>query len=132
MKRPEGEVALDRVRDMRRFSTDVEKLLWSALRGRQLGKAKFRRQVWLGAFIVDFYCAEAKLIIEADGGQHVQSEEDARRTAWLAKEGIRVIRFWNNDVIDNLPGVLERIVDALTLPPLCERRAPPSPLKGEG
>ena len=132
MKRPPGEEPLDRIRDMRRFSTEAEKRLWLALRGRRLSGAKFRRQVWLLGYIADFYCAEARLIVEADGGQHgEQRDYDDRRTARLEQEGFRVIRFWNDEVMGNPQGVLRVIADALTLPPLA-RRAPPSPLQGEG
>ena len=133
MKRPEGEEALERVRTMRRFSTEAEQRLWSALRSRRLKGAKFRRQVWLLGYVADFYCPDARLIVEADGGQHDEQrayDEDRRRT--LEQEGFRVIRFWNNDVLANLDGVLASIAEALTLPPLSGRRAPPSPLKGEG
>jgi adenine-specific DNA-methyltransferase len=133
MQRPEGLEALERQRELRRFSTEAEKKLWSALRGRRLGGAKFRRQVWLGSYIADFYCAEAKLVIEADGSQHAdQADYDERRSHWLEQEGFRVIRFWNNDVLARPEAVLTVIAEALTLPPSFGRRAPPSPLQGEG
>jgi very-short-patch-repair endonuclease len=133
MKRPEGEQPLERARELRRFSTEAEKRLWQALRSRRLAGFKFRRQVWLSGYVADFYCAEARLVVEADGGQHDgQREHDARRSAVLEREGFRVIRFWNHDVIDNLDGVLAGISQALTLPPPSGRRAPPSPQVGEG
>lgn len=133
MRRPPGEQALERARELRRFSTEAETRLWHALRGRRLAGAKFRRQVWLSGYIADFYCAEARLVVEADGGQHDERrDQDARRSAALEQEGFRVIRFWNNDVMDNLDAVLAAIAQALTLPPPCGRRAPPSPLQGEG
>jgi very-short-patch-repair endonuclease len=133
MKRPNGDHALERVRDLRRFSTEAEKALWSALRNRRVQGAKFRRQVWLNGFIADFFCAEARLVIEADGGQHAeQSGYDDRRTETLQHEGFRVIRFWNNDIMENLEGVVAAVADAFTLPPSAGWRAPPSPLKGEG
>jgi very-short-patch-repair endonuclease len=133
MRRPEGDESLNHAREMRRFSTDAEKRLWSALRGRRLVGAKFRRQVWLGRYVADFYCAEARLAVEADGGQHdEQRDYDAQRDAWLRQEGFRVVRFWNNDVLTNLDGVLASIAQALTLPPSSGRRAPPSPQVGEG
>jgi very-short-patch-repair endonuclease len=133
MKRPEGEEPLERARELRRFSTDAEKRLWQALRARRLAGAKFRRQVWLGGYVADFYCPEARLVVEADGGQHdEQRDYDARRSEALDREGFRVIRFWNHDVIDNLGGVLASIAQALTLPPPFGRRAPPSPQVGEG
>jgi very-short-patch-repair endonuclease len=133
MRRPEGEDPLNRARELRRFSTDAEKQLWRALRARRLAGAKFRRQVWLGDYIADFYCSEARLVVEADGGQHDERHDyDAQRDAWLRQEGFRVVRFWNNDILDNLDGVLASIAKALTLPPSCGRRAPPSPQVGEG
>jgi len=133
MQRPEGDESLERARELRRFSTEAEKRLWQALRARRLAGAKFRRQVWLSGYVADFYCPEARLVVEADGGQHDQQRDyDARRSQALEQEGFRVIRFWNNDVIDNLDGVLAAISRALTLPPPSGRRAPPSPQVGEG
>jgi adenine-specific DNA-methyltransferase len=133
MQRPDGLEALERQRELRRFSTEAKKKLWSALRGRRLKGAKFRRQVWLGAYIADFYCAEVKLVVETDGSQHVeQVEYDQRRERWLEREGFRVIRFWNNDVLARTDAVLTTITHALTLPPTSGRRGPPSPLQGEG
>jgi very-short-patch-repair endonuclease len=133
MRRPSGEDALERARALRRVSTEAEVKLWHALRARPLCGAKFRRQVWLSGYIADFYCAEARLVVEADGGQHDERRtQDARRSAVFEQEGFRVIRFWNHDVMDNLEGVLAAIAQALTLPPPSGRRAPPSPLQGEG
>lgn len=84
----------DRVRQLRTNQTDAEKRLWRALRNRQLGNAKFRRQVSIGPYVVDFLCHEASLVIELDGGQHADRvDHDARRTAFLEKEGYRVLRF---------------------------------------
>jgi len=95
-------------RDLRQQMTDAERFLWSRLRRRFLG-AKFRRQVPLGPFIVDFACMRSKLVIEVDGGQHLESSADAERDRWLAENGFRVVRFWNHEVLQNLEGVLERI-----------------------
>ena len=95
-------------RDLRQQMTDAERFLWSRLRRRFLG-AKFRRQVPLGPFIVDFACMRRKLVIEVDGGQHLESSADAARDRWLAENGFRVLRFWNHEVLQNLDGVLERI-----------------------
>jgi len=104
-------------RRLRRDSTEVEKILWRGLRERIPG-AKFRRQHPIGRFIADFACPGAKLVIEIDGGQHAERQEgDERRTAELARHGYRVIQFWNNDVLDNLEGVLEAIRLALASPP---------------
>jgi very-short-patch-repair endonuclease len=77
----------------------------------------------MGAYVVDFFCAEAKLVVEVDGGQHAESASDDVRTSWLEARGYRVVRFWNNDVLANTEGVLLAILDAL-------RASPPS--RGEG
>jgi very-short-patch-repair endonuclease len=103
--------------------TDAERRLWSLLRGRRLSGYKFRRQYPLGPFIADFASIEHRLVIEADGGQHNESDRDARRTAWLEKLGWRVLRFWNNDILQNPEGVADVIVDALDQMSL--RRQPP-------
>ena len=94
---------------LRAEATDVERVLWAALRNRRLGGFKFRRQWTIGRYIVDFACIDAMLIIELDGGQH-DPEVDAPRTADLETAGYRVVRFWNNDVIDNRDGVLDAIL----------------------
>jgi very-short-patch-repair endonuclease len=98
---------------LRANQTEVEKRLWSRLRDRGLLGLKFRRQVPLGDFVVDFVCADHPLVVEIDGGQHASSEAaDDRGTAWLESRGWRVIRFWNNDVGANVEGVLQVIVGA--------------------
>jgi len=96
-------------RKLRRDATAVESKLWQRLRSRQIEGAKFRRQFPIGPYIADFACIELKLIIELDGGQHVESATDAVHTAWLETNGYTVIRFWNSEVIENLEGVLEAI-----------------------
>jgi very-short-patch-repair endonuclease len=101
-------------RELRRNLTDAESLLWRELRRRVLG-AKFRRQVPIGTYIVDFACLQRKLIIEVDGGQHLESAVDAERDRWLRAQGFRVLRFWNNQVFLNLQGVLETIAGHLGL-----------------
>ena len=119
MRRPEpdGPGSLVRVRDARRHATPAESRLWSAIRSRQLDGAKFRRQVWLGPFIADFFCPEARLIVEVDGDTHAhQIESDKRRTKWLSTEGFRVVRVTNSDVMHNLDGVLRHISAALPSP----------------
>ena len=137
MKQAAGTEALARVRQMRKQPTEAERLIWNALRSRRLGGFKIRRQVWLGSYIADFLCAEAKLIIELDGSQHGDaSDYDARRDATLAEAGYRTLRFWNNDVTGNLEGVLEIIREACQarLPSPSRRMAagPSLSLKGEG
>jgi very-short-patch-repair endonuclease len=94
--------------------TDAERKLWFALRDRRFARFKFRRQVPVGPFIVDFVCFEARLVIEVDGGQHAQSIRDKRRDRWFAANRFSVLRFWNNDVLSNLEGVSTVIAEALT------------------
>src|SRR5215471_16587248 len=98
-----------RARELRVNMTDAERRLWSALRDRRLQRFKFRRQHPIGPFIADFACVEHRLIIEADGGQHAESDTDARRTRWLEADGWYVLRFWNNDIMRNTEEVLETI-----------------------
>jgi very-short-patch-repair endonuclease len=94
---------------LRRASTDAEQVLWRHLRNRRLGGLKFRRQATLGTAVVDFFCAEKRLVVELDGGQHSE-EADKLRTERLEALGLRVIRFWNCDVNENVEGVLEHIL----------------------
>ncbi|ATW04234.1 endonuclease domain-containing protein [Sphingopyxis sp. BSNA05] len=96
-------------RKLRRNRTDAEALLWSRLRNRQLENTKFRFQAPFDDYIADFLCHSASLIIELDGGQHVDSPEDKNRDAVMEIAGYRVIRFWNSEVFENLEGVLEEI-----------------------
>ncbi len=98
-----------RARQLRVNATDVEKLLWQRLRNAQMG-AKFRRQEPILGFTVDFVAHDHRLIIELDGGQHAERiEHDQRRTRMLEQAGFRVLRFWNNELNENLDGVLETI-----------------------
>ena len=101
-------------RTLRRRSTDAENRLWHHLRGRRFEGVKFVRQVPIGAHIADFVCRSARLVIELDGGQH-STEADAPRTANIEAFGYRVLRFWNNDVLENTEGVLEVIRRELAL-----------------
>jgi very-short-patch-repair endonuclease len=101
-----------RARELRRNMTDAERALWRRLRRGTLG-GKFRRQAPVGQYIVDFACLEARLVVEVDGGQHAESRGDDERDRWLASQGFRVLRFWNNDVLGNIRGVLEVIAEAL-------------------
>ena len=101
-------------RQLRRDQTLAETKLWLALRSHQLENIHFRRQHPIGNFIVDFCAPQAKLIIELDGGQHLEQQEyDAERTEFLESKGYRVLRFWNRDVLNNLDGVIIVILDAL-------------------
>jgi very-short-patch-repair endonuclease len=111
-------------RSLRRKPTEAENRLWYYLRDRRFQGAKFRRQVPIGEYVVDFLCVSASLVVEADGGQHSErAEYDEARTKYLEARGYRVLRFWNNDVMGNLEGVMQAIAMALT--------PGPSP-KGEG
>jgi very-short-patch-repair endonuclease len=125
-------------RDLRRQATPHERRLWACLRDRRFAEFKFRRQVPIGPFIVDFVCYEARLIIELDGSQHADDQVyDSRRDAELERRGFRILRFWNGDLIVNRDSVLDTI--AITLEagtaqaasPSSALRAP-SPIKGEG
>ena len=100
-------------RKLRRDMTDAEKALWQRLRARQLDGAKFVRQFPIGGFIADFACRSARLVIELDGGQHADSTRDAERTREIGRHGYIVLRFWNNDVLTNMEGVLESILTEL-------------------
>ncbi len=86
-------------RSLRRDMTDAERRLWSILRSRRFSGVKFRRQVPIGPYIADFLCYEARLIMEADGGQHAESPRDHRRDAWLMAAGFRILRFWNHEIL---------------------------------
>lgn len=100
--------------ELRRNQTDAESTIWLALRNRGLAGYKFRRQHPIGPYIVDFYCADARLTIEVDGGQHAENKAyDSRRTEYLERAGYRVIRFWNNEVLKNTEGVLETILSEI-------------------
>lgn len=105
-------------RTLRREMTDAERLLWYHLRDRRLSGFKFRRQMVLEHYIVDFCCVEAKLVVEADGSQHgVRIVSDERRTAILESMGYRILRFWNHEILNETAAVLERIHDELIVSP---------------
>src|SRR3990172_12092957 len=109
----------ERRRELRKNQTDVERLLWKQIRNKNFFGLKFFRQYSVGAYIVDFYCPKLKLAIELDGGQHAEEgikEYDKIRTDYLKLMGIKVMRFWNNDVIHNIEGVLEEINKNQPLP----------------
>jgi very-short-patch-repair endonuclease len=119
----------NRARAMRLAPTDAERRLWWHLRHRlAVQRSHFRRQVRLGHYIVDFACHQLRVAIEIDGGQHAeQVARDARRTKFLESQGYRVLRFWNNEVLANIDGVLEVIHSAILATP-----TPTPPHKGEG
>ena len=114
---------------LRQHMTDSENLLWRHLRARRLDGEKFRRQQPIGPYVVDFVHFGARLIVEADGGQHNESQTDPLRDAWLRAQGFEVMRFWNNEIIGNPEGVLEAIIAAVAERPLSPG---PSPARGEG
>lgn len=143
---------IDRARQLRHEMTEAEQFLWKRLRHRQLLGMKFRRQVPIGSFIADFCCLERRVIVELDGGQHVDEEAyDVGRTEWLQSQGFRVLRFWNHEVFKETQVVLDAIVEALeealplaksacrkersrlvTSPRPAEPPPLPSPARGEG
>ncbi len=98
-----------RARSLRRDMTEAERQLWSRLRNRQLENTKFVKQFPVGPYVADFAARSLGLVVELDGGQHSEGK-DAARTKLIEEHGYRVIRFWNNDVIENIDGVLETIV----------------------
>jgi very-short-patch-repair endonuclease len=103
----------DNARDLRKRMTESERALWSLLRRKQLEGYRFRKQVPIGKYIVDFACLDARLVVEVDGGQHGESASDAERDAWLRSQRFRVLRFWNNDVLKNPEGVMQMVLRAL-------------------
>jgi very-short-patch-repair endonuclease len=116
-----------RARQLRKNPTDAERLIWQKLRFWQVDGCKFRRQQPLGNYIVDFVCLEKRLIIEVDGGQHAEDANyDTDRDAWLRNQSFVILRFWNNDVLKNIDGVMEVIVKKLQSTPYLN----PSPQGG--
>ena len=109
-------------RKLRNAPTDAEHRLWQYLRNRQMEGCKFRRQHPFGDYILDFACLERKIVVELDGGQHADNVQyDNARTSYLERSGYRVLRFWNNEVFENIEGVVEVILNTLA------QRAKPSP-----
>jgi very-short-patch-repair endonuclease len=103
-----------KAQELRRNPTEAERKLWQHLRLRQIEGCKFRRQQPLGSYIVDFVCLEKRIVIEVDGGQHnAQVIYDRQRTAWIEEQGFRVLRFWDNEVMQNIEAVKEAIWQAL-------------------
>jgi len=117
----------ENARGLRKTMTDVERLLWLRLRGEQLG-VKFRRQHPLLSFVLDFVCLDLKLIVELDGSQHADAQSyDDYRTKCLNDAGYLVLRFWNNQVIEELEGVVEEIYRQIELRKLALNRNPSPP-----
>ncbi len=122
-------------RNLRSRMTNAETKLWFALRDRRFQSFKFRRQVPIGPYVADFLSYASRLIVEVDGGQHAESERDAGRDRWLAENDFRIVRFWNNEVLSNLEGVLTALAAELAVTPHPASRlrlTPPSPARGEG
>ncbi|MFC5302638.1 endonuclease domain-containing protein [Azospira restricta] len=118
-----------RQKSLRKNMTDAENRLWQRLRGRQIASCKFRRQHPFLDYVLDFVCLERRLVIEVDGGQHLESERDAGRDRRIENAGFRVLRFWNNQVLQEIEAVVEAIHLALTKEP---HPHPSPPLEGEG
>ena len=94
-------------KNLRKSSTVAERLLWRHLRAKQVEGYKFRRQEPIGNYVVDFVCFEKRMIIEVDGSQHqIEKDKDTKRDKWFKEQGFRILRFWNNEVINNTDGVL--------------------------
>ena len=120
---------------MRREPTDAEAAMWRLLRDRRLARFKFRRQVPVGPYVADFLSFGFRLVVEVDGGQHAESRCDAVRDQWFAENDFRVMRFWNNEVLSNLEGVLNLLAAEIRNTPHPAprlRSPPPSPARGEG
>jgi very-short-patch-repair endonuclease len=112
MRGPKLKLA-QRSRDLRINSTKAEFPVWRYLRNRQLGGFKFVRQKPIGHYYVDFVCRDRQLIVEVDGGQHANSEDDRKRDAELAALGYRIVRMWNNEVLENIDGVMQMLLSEL-------------------
>jgi len=107
-------------RCLRKGATDAEGKLWSILRNRQVDGLKFFRQYSIGPYILDFYCPEERLAVEVDGGQHADvrgQKHDAKRDSYLQELNIRVVRFWNNDVLQNIEAVGQKIGEHISRRP---------------
>ncbi len=122
----------ERARDLRNEATNAEQMLWRQLKGSRLQDLKFSRQMPIAGYFADFVCRSHKLIVELDGSQHVEGQpHDDARTVQLEAAGYRVVRFWNNDLTSNMPGVLETILNAA----IGTERVPtpqPPPASGRG
>lgn len=121
----------DFAKQLRQNLTDAERVLWRHLRAHRFQGQKFRRQQPLGPYILDFVHFGAKLVIEADGGQHSESSSDAVRDDWLTSEGFRVLRFWNHQILREPEAVLEQILSALQVSSPSPPAPPPPGGRGE-
>lgn len=119
-----ADVRLQQARALRQSPTTAEQVLWRHLRNRQLAGTKFRRQHPLGPYILDFVCLAQGLVVEVDGGQHADLQAqgyDRQRTVWLRQQGLRVLRFWNHEVVQQTNEVLAHVLQAL-IPALSRTR----------
>ena len=125
-----------RARNLRRQSTDAEKKLWWHLRHLPIERSHFRRQATIGPYYADFACHRSRIVIEIDGGQHAddrQAARDAKRTAHLNSRGYRVLRFWNNEVLTNVEGVMAVILATIDVTAQSPHPLPlPAAARGEG
>lgn len=127
------EQTIRRARRLRKTLTRAEAFFWTLVRDRAFEGLRFRRQVPIGQYVVDFACLSARLIIEADGGIHaLRTFDDAKRDRWLTSQGFRVLRFSNADILSRPNHVLAEIRDAVGKPPSVRLRLTPSPEMGEG
>ena len=126
----------DRARELRRDMTPAERKLWQVLKGRHLDGHRFRRQHPMGPYIADFACLESGVVIEVDGGQHDESEEELRRDRFMEAKGFKVLRFWNNEIMANLEGVgsviAQRLAERCPHPSLPSLAHPTGAASGEG
>ena len=110
-------------RELRKNPTNAERKIWSILKGEQMG-VRFFRQYSIGPYVIDFYCPQLRIALEMDGGQHAEEKHrihDAWRTEYLRKHDIRMLRFWNNEVMQNLEGVGEKIKETIASSPYVRR-----------
>jgi very-short-patch-repair endonuclease len=121
MSRRPVDTRISRARGLRHETTEAERKLWPCLKQIALNGSHFRRQATIGPYFADFACHALRIVIEIDGGQHNESASDAARTRYLEALGYRVLRFWNNDVLNNAEGVAEVIAAAIA------ERIPPTP-----
>src|SRR5258708_30737666 len=121
----------DRAKQLRNEQAEAEAGVWSQLRGRRFSGCKFRRQVALGNYIVDFVCLDRRVIVERDGGQHNEPNRkayDSRRDAWLRREGFEVLRFWNSAVFTEWEAMAGGIWNTLGIRPAKRSPSPPTPV----
>jgi very-short-patch-repair endonuclease len=132
MRRPSiADTRVPRARALRRDLTEAEKKLWQHLRQPPFKECHFRRQATIGPYFCDFASHQLNFVIEVDGGQHAENSADEKRTAYLVSTGYRVLRFWNNEVLENLSGVLAIILEATNKAPPTPDPSPPQAGGGE-